>query len=197
MSNFQRMLFPISAGAVALLILLMGAGAWAWGAVHQTNPPKIVVTATPGHASTPGTGGATPAHTSTIVYPVITGNYRGTFWPANENKNTFDFTMLIKQQQEAFFNGTFVSPVSPTQQDTVSGSIDSTGNLIWTVFDASGNAMLYFFGGLNGISSTQINTSDSGGGTYYECAHIKGKQCSRLDGPGHGGSWVLNHEPSV
>jgi serine/threonine-protein kinase len=51
MSHFQRLLFPISAGAVALLILLMGAGAWAWGAVHQTNPQKIVVTATPGAGS--------------------------------------------------------------------------------------------------------------------------------------------------
>src|SRR5258707_6804011 len=105
--------------------------------------------------------------------------------------------MIIKQQQGAFFSGIFVSPVSPTQQDTVSGSIDFTGNLIWTVFDAAGNAILYFFGGLNGISSTRLNTSDSGGVRYYECAHVKDGQCSRLDGPGHGGSWVLNHEPSV
>ena len=97
------------------------------------------------------------------------------------------FTLLIKQQQQQKFSGIFIST---EQNGTISGLIDAAGDLHWTLVNASGNAVLYFDGGLNGIASSQNNTQDNMGGTFSPCASQIGSQCTVLLNTDNGGEWV-------
>ena len=182
----RRMLLPTIAAVAALLLLASGVGAWIWGMAHShssaaTTSPSAGVTGT----STPVPGAPT--------YPAIVGRYSGTFTPA-ESPKPVPFTVIITQQRQQQFSGQFIS----TQQNgSISGVIDTAGDLHWTIVNSAGNAVLYFYGGLNGIASSQNNTQDNMGGTFSACKTDQGPQCTVLLDAGSGGSWSASFVSSA
>ncbi len=188
----RRGFLPVVALAAALLLILFGGGAWFWGISHGhagQSGNVAGVAATTGASGTFLNGGSTTVP-NTGTYPLLVGRYKGTLTTASV-PDPLAFTLVITQQQQKQFSGNFISN---QQSGTISGVIDTAGDLHWTVINASGNATLYFYGGLNGIP----DQTDSMGGTFYPCASAQtGTHCSVDTTSSAGGSWALNNIGSV
>lgn len=184
-STWRRALLPGIVVLSALLLLLLGAGTWAWSAAHSQVATTNRVNSSTAH------GGTTPT-SNPGSYPNMQGRYGGTLSPVDQPVSRF--TLIVKHQVQGRISGTFSSPSfqSTQQNGTFAGTIDSAGDLRLTVFDNSGNAFLAFAGGFNGMP----NTTDSLGGTFYSCLPGNGANCQQ-DSQGLSGLWVLNYLSSA
>ncbi|HEY0755573.1 MAG TPA: serine/threonine-protein kinase [Ktedonobacteraceae bacterium] len=190
----QRWLLPMVAAVAALLLLLLSAGTWTWGAMHGggflgKSSTTVSTTAVPSRSST---------STTNSLYTRITGKYGGYYDFYDQNGNLSPrtiFTLAINEQHQNHFSGVFSSPA--LQHNSVTGLIDQNNGVDWTVVDSTGDAILNFTGGLNGIFDGTLNTQDSMGGILSKCVLHAGAQCVVPTGPGSGGSWVLNFEAAA
>lgn len=188
----HRWLLPTVAGAVALTLLFLSAATWALGAVsHNHSSASSAATATSRSPIIHGTIVA-PTASATPVYPNIIGTFQGEYTPANALP--IGAKLVISQQAGAYFSGIFFST---RLNGRALGVVDAGGDLNWTLLDARNNAMLYFYGGLNGIGVTQINTPDNMGGSFYQCQPQSGPNCTRQDGINVGGAWSLSFVPAT
>jgi len=169
----RRSFSPLLAILAALLLAVLGVGAWLLVQNHAntTSPAPVSPNSAAHHSATPATKNG--------AYPNVAGVYLGTLNSLNAPTRNFS---LIIQQQQGNLSGTFSSS---DQNGTFTGTIDTAGNIQFVVLNAAGNAIYAFSGGLNGTS--QI--ADSGGGTFYSCEPTPGATCQQ--GTGLSGTWSL------
>lgn len=186
----HRWLLPGIAGAVALLLLLLSAGTWALGAVHLNGTASTRGITTPGKSLVTRTGTLAPG-ASPRSYPHLVGEFQGVLILVDSAPISAE--LVIVQQNQADFSGTFTSTMFT---GTVSGVVDARSGLNWTVLDATHRTGLYFYGGLNGIDASHLNTPDNMGGSFYKCQPKPDLQCLPLEGSRTGGSWSLSFVPA-
>lgn len=196
--NGRLRCFPLALIALlcALLLLFAALGTLIL-AQRAARPAGLPRSSSPSARQTLSAGGSSSPSPAPTALPSVLGKYTGFYYFFDPNGNTTPrtpFTLIIDNQQEDLFTGTFVAP---GLSGTVGGTADQYRNVVWTVLDSSGNARFTFSGGLNGIYASQTNTKDSGGGTITKCQPHRGSVCAIAPGPGTGGIWTLNLIPSA
>lgn len=193
----------------SLLLVLIGVGTWAWatthtrGAASSTNQQSGPSGAPVITSNTPGAG--TPTPTSVFgQYPHMLGTYRGVLTDLNTNTNTnpaqsrINFSLIVKHQVLGQISGTFIS--IPYPNASFSGQIDTQANMEFTVINASGKAILKFYGGSNDVpGEAPISTL---AGTFFSCLPGQGAACSKLETLQENsdtfyGSWNLSYSPAA
>jgi hypothetical protein len=160
---------------VALLIFLV-VGASFWSRVpshplaHSTTPLPTV---------TLSTSRPTPTSVSSI-YPTLAGTYNGTIYDISVNVSSSLFLTSIQHSKENI-SGDLIIGSKLQGSGPFSGTIDTAGNLHFTVTDAVGHATLFFEGAMQ--SATVLS------GDYYHCSQASSGQCSH--GPGGYGLWSV------
>lgn len=153
------------------VFLLLGIGVWMFVGARTASPPDLQARLSP---TVPATATAT---STSGAYSSLAGTYQGTLNELNSPNQSFFMNI---QQQGGHLSGTFSLS---SQADTFQGTIDTAGNVQFTVFDTSGTAIYAFTGGLNGTTQS----AETLGGTFAQCLPAAPTQCKA----GAGGTWTL------
>ena len=190
-----------------LLLLLLSTSVWAWVASsrHAAIPstarhvtiPSIVrqgPTGTP-----PASERAQPTSQATVAetpptpdYPSLSGVYNGALqpvFPPPTSGTTIPFTLHIQHQEQQKISGSFTASAYKNgrfQDDRLTGIVTLSGQVQFTVMNASGSALLAFNGRLTKSSSS----SSPSGGNFHSCADEYGAICQASKGP-LSGYWVV------
>lgn len=187
----------------ALALVLTSAGAWAW--IANSNHITLPTTARQGSPSTSLTPGQPQQPTSQatlpvsptppVSYPSLSGTYNGnlqpTFPPPRAGR-TIPFTLHIQHQESQRISGSFTASSFKSDRftgDLFTGLVSPSGQVQFTVLDASGSAILAFTGRLTKVSSS----SAPPGGRFHSCAAENGAICLTSDGP-LSGSWTVQQK---
>jgi hypothetical protein len=187
----------------AVLLLLSGAGAWAWSTYkHGTTPANAQqgnptpVPETVGIVDAPLTVTPQPAASGSPKtldgYPNMRGVYDGHLVPLDEPY--ISFQLDIKRQDRGRISGTFTVPEykdDHLKNATFSGTADTSCKLSITVVGASGDMILYMYGGLNNSSPYTYSL----GGTFESCQPGNKATCLPGGDP-HAGSWAMERVPT-
>lgn len=182
-SASQPTFLLVATSVIAVLLLILVLSIWALIQSYiaiSTPQASGHTTAVAGQPTLSVTRGTAPQVTpSAGKYPNISGVYQGVLAPLDAPPYPFSLTI---QQQQSHLSGTFSSS---RQNGTFTGTIDLAGNVQFIVFNASGDAIYAFTGGLNNITPG----ADTLGGSFSSCAPGLGATCQPGSGPS--GPWNL------
>jgi hypothetical protein len=185
----------------ALLFLLLSSGVWVWVTSSGHTIIPTIPTTRQGSTSTPSTPGKPqPTSQATILespsapgsYPSLSGVYNGNLqpvFPSPTSGTMIPFTLHIQHQDQMKVSGSFSAPSYKNgrfQNDTFIGVVTPSGQIQFTVIDASGSAALAFNGRITKSSSYPSPL----GGDFHSCADVYGATCQASKGP-LSGNWTV------